>query len=404
MESQLREITSLLELESDERTIMLGIWGMSGVGKTTLARAVHNSISDQFEGLCFLADVRQKSHDLGIVTLQETLLCEIVEEKDNKFADVSEIIPLLRQRFHRKKILLILDDVSEPEQLKSLAGGCDWFGSGSRVIITTRDRRLLLDHGVDREYALDPLDEEEALELFCWKAFENKEPDPVYMNLSKQVVRYSNGIPLVLELIGSYLFDKLIVKWKSVLKTHRRFSTIANGLNDMIFWILKICYDSLDEDVKTIFLDIACCFHGYELDHVTYLLLNGRGFHPGYGLQVLISKSFVKIDGGLVKVHDLIKDLAIKIFYQESPSDPGKRSRLWYYKDVLKVLRQRTGTSCVEVLKIDLPKGEEVHWDGTGFKKMTNLKILEIRNARFSEIPKIFPNNLKVLIWKGCFN
>jgi len=130
---------------------MVGLYGIGGLGKSTLAKAIYNFIADQFEGLCFLEDVRENSTPYNLKHLQEELLLKTVRS-DIKLGGVSEGITIIKQRLHRKKILLVLDDVDKLEQLEALAGGLDWFGRGSRVIITTRDRHLT-NLSWDRKYA-----------------------------------------------------------------------------------------------------------------------------------------------------------------------------------------------------------------------------------------------------------
>ncbi|PHT52338.1 hypothetical protein CQW23_06800 [Capsicum baccatum] len=66
-------------------------------------------------------------------------------------------------------VLVVLDDVDHQDQLDGLAGDHDWFGRGSRIIITTRDEHLLLD--CDDAYAVRLLATDEATRLFCWHAF-----------------------------------------------------------------------------------------------------------------------------------------------------------------------------------------------------------------------------------------
>ena len=69
----------------------------------------------------------------------------------------------IKSRLSRKKILLVLDDVDKPKQLKMLPGEHDWFGLGSRIIITTRDKHVLEAHGVDEIYEVKELNDENAL-------------------------------------------------------------------------------------------------------------------------------------------------------------------------------------------------------------------------------------------------
>ena len=73
-----------------------------------------------------------------------------------------------------KRILLVLDDIDKMKQLEMLAGEHDWFGSGSRIIITTRDAHLLEAHQVDEIYEVKGLNDENALQLFSSKALKKK--------------------------------------------------------------------------------------------------------------------------------------------------------------------------------------------------------------------------------------
>lgn len=97
---------------------MLGIHGIGGIGKSTLARAIYNLIEEQFEGSCFLANVREKSGRNSLVQIQKTVLLELVGERSIKLEDdVNQGIPILKARLHRKKVLLVLDDVDKKDQL-----------------------------------------------------------------------------------------------------------------------------------------------------------------------------------------------------------------------------------------------------------------------------------------------
>ena len=123
---------------------MVGIHGLVGIGKTTIAKAIYNRIVDHFEGSCLLEDVREKSRtNDGIIQLQENLLSKILLDKHLKVDSVAKGINMMQEKLHSKMILLILDDVDKSKQIENLLGLCDWFVSGSRVIITTRDEHLV---------------------------------------------------------------------------------------------------------------------------------------------------------------------------------------------------------------------------------------------------------------------
>jgi len=132
----LQIVTSLLNDGPDDKGHMVGIYGIGGIGKTTLVVAVYNSIADRFKGLCFLENIRENSEKHGLPYLQNTLLYETVGEKKIKLTNVKNETTVIQQRLRKKKVLLLLDDVDKEEQLHAIAGSPDWFGPVSRVIIT----------------------------------------------------------------------------------------------------------------------------------------------------------------------------------------------------------------------------------------------------------------------------
>jgi hypothetical protein len=248
---------------------MIGIYGSGGLGKTTLARAIYNLIADQFEGLCFLHDVRESSIKYGLEYLQEKLLLKSIG-LEIQLGHVSEGIPIIKHRLHQKKVLLILDDVDTLKHLQVLAGEPTWFGPESRVIITTQNRHLLSCHGI-KEYELRDLSDEEALELFSWMAFKSNEFDTSYKDVLHGALKYASHHPLALQLVGSNLFGKTIVEWESTIDMYERIP------NSEIQEKLKVTFDGLEEEQQSVFLDVACFFKLHKLEEVEEIL------HAHYG-------------------------------------------------------------------------------------------------------------------------
>ena len=230
---------------------IIGVWGTGGMGKTTLARIVFRMVSNKFEACCFIDNVGNVSKKDGLVPLQQQLITQILD-KSMSMQDVDIGVLMLKNKLRHKKILLVLDDLSELHQLKKLVGEYDWFGSRSGVIIATGDMHLLKTHEVDAIYEVERLNYDEALHLFNLKAFGKENPIEDYLQLSQAFVHYTNGIPLAIEVLGSFLFNKSSYEW--IIESHRlkKFPK-RNILN-----ILHISFDGLQAIEKEIFLNIGC--------------------------------------------------------------------------------------------------------------------------------------------------
>jgi len=340
LQSQVQQVKLLLDKGYDDEVHMVGLYGTGGLGKSTLAKAIYNFIADQFEGLCFLEDVRENSTPYNLKHLQEELLLKTVRS-DIKLGGVSEGITIIKQRLHRKKILLILDDVDKLEQLEALAGGLDWFGRGSRVIITTRDKHLLTCHGIESMHSVEGLYGTEALELLKWMAFKNNKVPSSYEDVLNRAVSYASGLPLVIEIVGSNLFGKSIEEWKGTLDGYEKIP------NKKIQEIFKVSYDALEEEEQSVFLDIACCFKGYRLTMVEEILHAHYGHCIKHHVGVLVEKSLIEIKTRYfhvvdVTLHDLIEDTGKEIVRKESCKEPGERSRLWCQYEIVHVLQKNT--------------------------------------------------------------
>ncbi|XP_021834512.1 TMV resistance protein N-like isoform X2 [Prunus avium] len=398
IEPRVREIDKLLGVGGND-VRMVGIWGTGGIGKTTIAKAVYNSIAHMFEGSCFLDDVRERSMPYGgLVKLESILLSEILGVKEVKLTNVDKGINVIKKMLNGKKLLLVLDDVNQLDQLNKLVGGSDWFGSGSRIVLTTRDKHLLIAHKVNLIYEVEKLDHYESLKLFTsWNSFSrNGHLEDDYAKLANNVVDYADGLPLALMVLGSHLCGRSIDQWKYALDGYRRVP------NRAIQEILKISYNALEDAVKEVFLDIAFFCKGLCEDYVIQIL-EGCDLNPKYDLEVLVEKALINItEDGRIWMHDLIQEMGKEVVRQESPTEPGKRSRLWFHEDVYHVLTENTGTDKIKGIMVKLPAGlesDEVCLNAESFSKMKNLRLFINHNARLSGEVHYLPNELRLLSW-----
>ncbi|KAI9073782.1 hypothetical protein K1719_044279 [Acacia pycnantha] len=129
-------------------------------------------------------------------------------------------------RLQRKKVLIVLDDVDDPLQLKDLVvveETC--LGWGIRVIITSRDKHVLRSVGINEEYIheVKELNFEESLKLFSLKVFKQYHPKIGYEGLSKRTVAYAKGIPLALEVLDRYFSYRSNTYWESDLRKLQKY-------------------------------------------------------------------------------------------------------------------------------------------------------------------------------------
>ncbi|KAJ0816741.1 putative TIR domain, AAA+ ATPase domain, P-loop containing nucleoside triphosphate hydrolase [Helianthus annuus] len=191
MRARLQDFATLLDVGSDG-VRMVGIWGVGGSGKTTLATSLYMEISKHFHGHCTVENIREESSKFGLKKLQEDLLSRVFKT-EVKVQSVTEGKRMIRKMISSRKVLVILDDVDKLSQLDALAGSHDWFSCGSRIIITTRDEHLLKTHRVNNVCHVRLLSQDESIMLFKRHAYNVKDPVEDYKTLSLHVVSYAAG-------------------------------------------------------------------------------------------------------------------------------------------------------------------------------------------------------------------
>ncbi|CAL1353499.1 unnamed protein product [Linum trigynum] len=407
LEIKMKQVQRLLCFaEMSNRTI--GLWGMAGIGKTALAKAIFDVFSCQFEASYFFsnfADASQLRRDL-----QSDFFSKLLGDESGGRSALSYELTL--HRLGRMKVLVVIDDIGNDVgnigPLKDLLNGqyCDLFGPGSKIIMTSRNKQLLKSvcHHV---YEVEPLNDGEAFQLFCLHAFRSdNSPQSEYMEMALAAAHYASGNPLAITVLGAHLHGRDLQFWDRELKA------LHGNPDPVVENILRRSYVGLSRVEKDVFLDIAC-FYNYwyrmELKECVEMLSPGG---TGNIIPNLVDKALISIDmsfADTIVMNALLKDFGRRIVNEERHIE--KRSRLWNAKDEYYLFKKKKGTASIEgiswVFGGDegyMPPETKTYIQSDAFVKMENLRFLVVHLGFCNLIPPddgliSLPNTLKVLEW-----
>ncbi|CAN1229964.1 Disease resistance protein L6 [Linum perenne] len=373
-----------------ENVTMVGIHGLGGIGKTTIAKAVYNTISSRFDRCCFVENIRetQQQND-GIVVLQKKIICDILRMDSVGYIDDNGGRKMIRERVSKFKVLIILDDVDEKFKFEEIIGSPKDFTPGSRFIVTSRNSKVLsiLNDNQCKLYEVGSMSHSRSLKLFSKHAFRKNSPPPNYKTLAEDIVSTTGGLPLTLKVIGSLLFQEETSVWKEKLKQ------LQGTLELQVMDRLRISYDTLSYESQQIFLDIACLFIGANKEMAFYMW-SDCNFYPTSNLNILIQRSMIKIGSDNVfQMHDQLRDMGREIIRQEDKEQPWRRSRLWSDEEgTVELLSNNKGTNHVKAVRVS-PNSTIVELRSEYFTSLSGLRYFEANHKKLlGNFSNLFPS------------
>ncbi|KAA3453074.1 disease resistance protein isoform X1 [Gossypium australe] len=375
----------IIEALKDENINMIGLWGMGGVGKTTLAREVGSRA--QKLNLFDKVVITVVSQKPNFERIQDQIAQYIGFDMKNEQGRRSEQELWLRLK-NEPRILIILDDIWESINLKEKIGipiGDDH--KGCKVLLTTRRKRVCQIMECQPVVQLDCLDDDEAWTLFEKKAGLDDFSDDSIKTPAKKIVKKCGGLPIAIIPLASALKGKTnCYEWEATYRRleGRRLTEIEDVNEENAYVCLEASFDYLkDMETKTCFL--LCSL--YPEDHEIYVedlvgyawgleLYKGVDSIKDLRSEVLASIETLKNSGLLldcgerhVKMHDVVRQFA-----------------LWIASS-----RKEISFGTVETLPMD-----------ESFKRYTTISFVANQT---DELPKgvVFPNLKFLLHGGGCF-
>ncbi|XP_004309139.1 PREDICTED: uncharacterized protein LOC101292172 [Fragaria vesca subsp. vesca] len=430
-EASRKAMVKVMKALKDDGLTPIGLYGMGGIGKTTLSK--HVAAEAKRKGLFRHVLMAVVTHipDLRIIqgTLADQLGVKLVEE-----TDAGRAARLSREILSRNKILIILDDIWKRLDLSDIGipSYKELQYSSSKVLLTTRILEVCDSMGSHPKIALNILSDKDSLDLLVKETRMSSEQLTVFNDVAMTVARECAGLPIAVVAIARALRDKEMSEWKEAAERLR--SSQPSNLYDVVVNCIKLSYDQLtSEDAKLCFL--LCCLFPEDSDIQIEELMAygiGKGLFGRYdtlqdarttcrsAVRSLISSSLLlatKHDGQ-VRMHDAIRDAAIQISAQSVLVKAGRGRQLTTWPKInadngycaislmMNEIRELPNKLVCSKLKILLlQQNRYVNSIPESFLECLNeLTVLDLSKTSISSLPTSFSvlNNLHTLYLDSC--
>lgn len=347
IELRLKQLEEKLIFGFEETTRTIGVVGMPGIGKTTLVKKLYETSKNGFLSHVLIPDINETTKNYGLSYLPIVLLEDLLKVKNPKFESVQAAHEGYKDQLLRTKALVILDNVSNKEQIVAILGKRDWIKQGSKIVIATSDKSLIHDL-VDDIYEVPPLGYKDSLQHFTHYAFEDQSNAWSFSKLSKDFVHYTKGNPLALKVLGAELKGKDESLWYSKLealsqqhegRARSSKKMRAQSSSEMLQSVWQGSYDELNQQQKDTLLDIAC-FRSLDKNYVASLLdsYDANSTDARIEIEKLVNKFLITLSGGKIEMHDTLHMFSKEVGREATAPDGKGRRRLWDHHTIIDLL------------------------------------------------------------------
>lgn len=437
-ESRMPTFRGIMEALRDDNIDMIGVYGMAGVGKTTLVKQVARQVvEDKLFDEVAMAVVSQIPDYKAIQNEIAGALGLFLGEHE----DVSERAHLLRQRLKATRVLVILDDIWNKLDLDAVGIPYRDYENEIKgdqrqctILLTSRDQNLLCNEmNSQKNFLIDALCQHEALHLFKRMVGDFPETSDL-QPLAKEIARECGGLPLVVTTVARALKHRSPFVWKDALHQLGRSISIDSGVNDEIYSSIQLSYKYLNnEEAKTMFLLCGLLYDGHQI-HLDDLMRYGMGlgsFSTIYTLEAIRTKvhglihvlkdSCLLLDGETkddVSMHAVVHDVAVSIARDEVMFNIRNVTDL---KEVLEDTIQKDPTAislCYRDIqelpeRLECPKlklfqlfsnKHSLRIPDLFFEETAELQVLEFNEIHFPSLPSSLGCliNLQMLSFQCC--
>ncbi|KAA8548710.1 hypothetical protein F0562_000394 [Nyssa sinensis] len=431
-----RNINQIWEYLMDEDIRKIGVYGMGGVGKTTILKHINNQLSKKENVKFDYAIWVTVSKELNIFKLQNDIAKTLKEDISTE-QDEMRRAALVSEMLGSKKYVLILDDVWEKIDLEKVGIPEPTRSSGCKLILTTRSFDVCRCMGC-KEFKVEVLSKEEAWNLFSDKVGQDVLDVPSLEPLVKEVAEECAGLPLAIVAIACSM-RKVYAKhqWQNALNEMKDRVNSVEGRENEVFERLEFSYNRL-QDLKIKFCFLYCSLYPEDFDIprgelVYFWIIEGlvdemrsRKDQFDRGLTIvdmLVNNCLLQSssDNTSVKMHDLMRDMALKItrknprfmvkagvLLRELPNDEEWGEDLEKVSLMFNEISQipsGTSPSCPTLSTLILQGNFGLSSvPGSFFENMHTLRVLDLSNTAIQNLPNSVSDleNLTALLLRHC--